>query len=269
MLSSKKNLISAIQLDDFLSCYFLERASKIKIKLPTLHHLQPGKSLCEVADIVLVNEPTVRYGLKSLVQFDYGGLMVREGRRRKLRLPPIEEENFKAEINQQHDEKNGGRIVAEDIQNLLFSKFDCNDSISGVYPLLDRLNIVWISGRPKHPKHSEEATAKFKELVPEELKKIQQDYPKVKQEVWRQDESRIGPPGSLSRVWASKGIRPLVVRQKQFLSAYIYAVCAQKDTGYALVLAEANADMMPIHLDLIAENIDEDPTAIILMDHAS
>ena len=53
MLTAKKNLISAIQLDDFLSCYFLERASKIKIKLPTLHHLQPGKSLCEVADIVL------------------------------------------------------------------------------------------------------------------------------------------------------------------------------------------------------------------------
>ena len=54
--------------------------------------------------------------------------MVREGRRHKLRLPSIEEENFKAEINQQHDEKNGGRIVAEDIQNLLASKLDCNDS---------------------------------------------------------------------------------------------------------------------------------------------
>ena len=65
MLTAKKNLISAIQLDDFLSGYFLERASKIKIKLPTLHHLQPGNSLCEVADIVLVNEPTIRSGLKS------------------------------------------------------------------------------------------------------------------------------------------------------------------------------------------------------------
>ena len=64
------------------------------------------------------------------------------GRRRKLRLPPIEEENFKAEINQQPGEKNGGRIVAEDIQNLLASKLDCNDSILGVYTLLDRLNIV-------------------------------------------------------------------------------------------------------------------------------
>ena len=54
-----------------------------------------------------------------------------------------------------------------------------------------------------------------------------------------------------------------------FYRPIFYAVCAQKDTGYALVLAEANADMMPIHLDLIAENIDEDPTAIILMDHTS
>ena len=114
--------------------------------MPTLHHLQPGKNLCEVADIVLVNEPTVRSGLKSLVEFDYEGLMLCEGRGRKLRRPPIEEENFKAEIDRQHDEKNGGRIVAEDIQNLLFSKFDCNDSISGVYTLLDRLNIVWIGG---------------------------------------------------------------------------------------------------------------------------
>ena len=68
--------------------------------------------------------------------------MVHEGRRHKLRLPSIEEENFKAEINQPHGEKNGGRIVAEDIQNLLASKLDCNDSISGVYTLLDCLNIV-------------------------------------------------------------------------------------------------------------------------------
>ena len=48
-----------------------------------------------------------------------------------------------------------------------------------------------------------------------------------------------------------------------------YAVCAQKrDTDYALVLAEANADMMKTHLDLIDENIDEDSITIILMDHA-
>ena len=68
--------------------------------------------------------------------------MVREGRSHNLRLPSIEDENFKAEINQQHGEKNGGRIVAEDIQNLLAAKLDCNDSISGVYLLLDCLTIV-------------------------------------------------------------------------------------------------------------------------------
>ena len=57
--------------------------------------------------------------------------------------------------------------------------------------------------------------------------------------------------------------------KRNFHRPIFYAVCAQKDTGYALVLAEANADMMPIDLDLIAENIAEDSTAIILMGHAS
>jgi len=56
--------------------------------------------------------------------------------------------------------------------------------------------------------------------------------------------------------------------KSNFYRPIFYAACAQKDTGYALVLAEANADMMPTHLDLIAGNIDEDSIAIILMDHA-
>jgi transposase len=109
-----------------------------------------------VADIVLVDERTVRSWLKSFVEFDYEGLIEREGRGRRPRLPPESEEIFKDEIDRLHDEKNGGRVLAEDIQRLLFEKFDCNYSISGVYTLLDRLNIVWISGRSKHPKHSEE-----------------------------------------------------------------------------------------------------------------
>ncbi|MFK7873652.1 MAG: hypothetical protein AB8C84_10905 [Oligoflexales bacterium] len=32
----------------------------------------------------------------------------------------------------------------------MLEKFDCSYSISGVYALLDRLYIVWISGCSKH-----------------------------------------------------------------------------------------------------------------------
>ena len=60
----------------------------------------------------------------------------------------------------------------------------------GVYALLDRLNIVWISGRSKHPKCSDEVISQFKELFPDELKKIQEENPELKIEVWWQDETR-------------------------------------------------------------------------------
>tara|TARA_Y100000310_G_scaffold335936_1_gene419204 strand:- start:39 stop:1097 length:1059 start_codon:yes stop_codon:yes gene_type:complete len=270
MLQAKKQLITAIQEYDFLSCFKVERDPKIKIKLQALHHLQQGKKLCEVAKIVLADERTVRSWLRSFVEFDYEGLIEREGRGRKPRLPPEEEENFKDEIDRLHEDKNGGRIIAEDIQKLLSEKFDCNYSTSGVYTLLDRLNVVWISGRSKHPKHSEEAVEQFKELFPDELKKIQDEHPDTVIEVWWQDESRIGQQGSLSRVWAAKGTRPRVIRQKQFLSTYIFgAVCPEKDKGCALVLPETNTGMMQIHLDLISKNVEEDSLAIILMDRAS
>lgn len=99
---------------------------------------------------------------------------------------------------------------------MLLKKFECNYSRSGVYTLLDRLNIVWITGRSKHPKSSQEAIDSFKETFPEEVDKIRE-----KIEIWWQDESRVGQQGSLSRVWAAKGTRPRVVRQRQFLSTYI------------------------------------------------
>lgn len=102
------------------------------------------------------------------------------------------------------------------------------------------------------------------------MQKIQEDNPNVEIEIWWQDESRIGQQGSLSRVWAAKTARPRVVRQKQFLSTYIFgAVCPEKDKGCALVLPEVNTGMMQIHLNQISQNIDENALAIILMDRSS
>ncbi|MCB9026015.1 MAG: IS630 family transposase [Bdellovibrionaceae bacterium] len=89
-------------------------------------------------------------------------------------------------------------------------------------------------------------------------------------EVWWQDESRIGQQGSLSRVWAEKGTRPRVVRQRQFLSTYIFgAVCPDRDEGCALILPECNSGMMQIHLDEISKKVHDGYHAIVLMDRAS
>jgi transposase len=269
-MKKTSDLVQEIQEFDFKSEFKRERDPLIKIKLLALHHLQSGMLLKDVADLVLYDECALRRWIRSFVDFDYEGLIEKPGRGQKPRLKSEEEERFKDSLDELYDQKNGGRITVEDIQNLLASEFDCNYSRSGVYTLLDRLNIVWISGRSKHPKHSQEVIDNFKETFPEEVEKIKEKIENKKIEIWWQDESRVGQQGSLSRVWASKGTRPRVVRQKQFLSTYLFgACCPEKDKGCALILPRCCSGMMQLHLNEIAKNIEEGFHAILLMDRAS
>ena len=164
----------------------------------------------------------------------------------------------------------GGRITAKNIKPLLTDKFDCNYSASGVYSRLDRLNMVWISGRSKDPKSSEEATLAFKENFPDEVEKITKQIKNEHIKVWWPDESRIGQQGSLTRQWATKGTRPRVIRQKQSISTYVFgAIFPDKDKGCALVLAETNTGMMQLHLNQISEQVEDGYHAIMMMDRAS
>ena len=122
--------------------------------------------------MVLAKEKTLPSWVDAFVEFDYKGLIEREGRVRKPRLPPEKEEDFKIELDKMQVSIQGGRIIAKNIKQLLTDKFDCNYSDSGVYSLLDRLNIDCISGRSKHPKSSEEAILAFKDNFPDEVEKI-------------------------------------------------------------------------------------------------
>lgn len=269
-METVKELTQRIQDFDFMSEYKRERDPLIKVKFQALHHLQNGRSLQDTADIVLYDAQAVRSWIRRFVEFDYEGLIEKSGRGRKPRLSSEQEENFKDALDGLHNNKGGGRITVADIKNLLADQFDCNYSHSGIYTLLDRLNIVWISGRSKHPKQNEEAIEAFKNTFPEEKSKIEDRVRTRKIEVWWQDESRVGQQGSLSRIWAAKGTRPRVIRQNQYLSTYIFgACCPEKDKGCALILPECQTGMMQLHLEEISKNVEEGCHAILLMDRAS
>ncbi len=269
-MTQTKGLVEQIQDFDFFASYKVERDPRIKIKLQALHHLQKGKTIQEVSDITLYGPQSIKSWLDSFIEFDYEGLIEREGRGRKPRLEPEDEEKFKDAICKLQDTKKGGSVGATEIRSLLADQFDCCYSQSGTYALLDRLNLVWITGRSKHPKSSDEAIELYKELFPIEVENIKSFIESEKIEIWWQDESRIGQQGSLSRVWATKGTRPRVVRQKQFLSTYIFgAVCPDRDVGCALILPECNAGMMQLHLDEISSAVRKGYHAIILIDRAS
>jgi len=265
-----RDLVKEIQDFDFKLEYKHEQNPLIKIKLLALHHLQSGKFLKDVAEMVLYDEKAVRRWIRRFIAYDYEGLIEKKGRGLKPRLPKDQEEAFKDALDDLYEQKNGGRVSVDDMQNLLADKFDCNYSRSGVYTLLDRINIVWITGRSKHPQHSQEAIDQFKETFPEEVKKIKKEIKNKKIEVWWQDESRVGQQGSLSRVWAAKGTRPRVVRQRQFLNTYIFgACCPDKDKGCALILPECHSGMMQLHLNEISKNVEDGFHAIIIIDRAS
>ena len=84
-------------------------------------------------------------------------------------------------------------------------------------------------------------------------------------EVWFQDETRVGQQGSISRTWHTKGERPRLVKQQQFLSAYIYgAVCPAKNKSSAIFASEVSTEIMQIHLNHLSEEIEG--YAVILMD---
>jgi transposase len=265
-----KDLILEIQEYDFKLEFKRERNPLIKIKFLALHHLQSGKLLKDVADIVLYDEKAVRCWLRRFIEFDYEGLIEKAGRGQRPRLPKEKEEEFRDELDKLYEKRKGGRIKVDDIQKLLLDKFDCNYSHSGVYTLLDRINIVWITGRSKHPKHNEKLIENFKENFPDEVIKIKKELDNDKIEIWWQDESRVGQQGSLSRVWATKGTRPRVVRQRQFLNTYIFgACCPEKDKGCALILPECHTGMMQLHLDEISKNVEDGFHAIVIIDSAS
>ena len=47
--------------------------------------------------------------------------------------------------------------------------------------------------------------------------------------IWFQDEARFGQQNTTTRIWATKGSRPRVVKQQQFEYAYLFgAVCIKR-----------------------------------------
>jgi hypothetical protein len=87
--------------------------------------------------------------------------------------------------------------------------------------------------------------------------------------VWFQDEARVGQHGALTRIWAERGSRPRVKRDRRFLWAYLFgAICPARGTGAALVMPYVGIDAMNQHLVEISANVSPDAIALVVFDGA-
>lgn len=88
-------------------------------------------------------------------------------------------------------------------------------------------------------------------------------------DIWQQDESRAGQQGSLTRIWAPKGTRPRKVRQRQFISTYIYgSACAATGQTFGLVLPYTNTEAMQLYLDEFSKKIELGRHVALIIDKA-
>lgn len=250
--------------------YQSEKDARMSKRLLCLYHLAIGKKLHEVIDITLASESSIRSWVKKYSESGFLGLLEMDGRGRYPKLPVEKEVEVKNKIIEIQKERDGGRLTGLELQSILKNGFNVDYCLRSVYVLLDRLGFSWISCRSKHPKSSQDTIDTFKNDFPDIAKEVMVNTEETKFEVWWQDEMRIGQQGSLSRVWAKKGTRPRAIKQKQFLSTYIFgACCPDKDKSCGLILPRVDTDMMQMHLQEISKKVEKDHHALILVDRAS
>lgn len=256
---------------DFDKPYKLEANARCKIRLLAMLHIQEGKSFTEVGNLLKVSRRTVAEWYNRFLLEGINGLTDKPRTGRKTTLPVSEESNFKQEVINLQKKRKGGRVKGREIQQMLKELFGVVYSLSGVYDLLDRLGLVWITGRSRHPKADPKDQKEFRENFAEKAKEVlPENVDPDKVNIWFQDEARVGQRGTTTRVWADKGTRPEVVQQQQFQSAYIYgAVCPQNDESVGLVMPCANTEVTEIHLQMISDVTPDGHHALIICDRAS
>jgi hypothetical protein len=76
----------------------------------------------------------------------------------------------------------------------------------------------------------------LKKLQIEVIKQIPGHVALDKVDIWFQDEARFGQQNTTTRLWATKGSRPRVVKQQQFEYVYLFgAVCPATGETEALI----------------------------------
>lgn len=79
----------------------------------------------------------------------------------------------------------------------------------------------------------------------------------------------MGQQGTLTRIWAETGSRPIAIQDCGFKSAYIFgAICPTSQKASAVIFNGVGAAEMNIHLNEISKTLSDNVHAVIIMDRA-
>lgn len=155
---------TALPQEDFEELYNSTNDPKVRLKILTLLQLKEGKTIKEATEIFKIHRDTVRNWIKRSSN-GLSGLANKPMSGRKTKLRKEDEEAFKKIFKEESDRRIGGRLTGHDIQQILAKEFNAIYTLTGVYRLLKRLKIVWITSRSIHPKQDEKVQEDFKKTL--------------------------------------------------------------------------------------------------------
>jgi transposase len=143
-----------------------EPSGRKRLRYMGLAHLKDGRTITEVATALRVTRHTV---MRWLNWFNAEGVQRLKGVPHTWstqRLPRSQEEAFRQAVEQLQAQRGGGRVRGEDIRQLLAEQFGVVYRLNGVYDLLKRLDMAWITARSVSPHANAARQAAFKKFYP-------------------------------------------------------------------------------------------------------
>jgi transposase len=142
-----------------------ESHGRNRMRLLAMHHLQSGKSIKSVAEIVQSHWTTVQAWLQRFREFSFDGLfeLQRSGAPRKLQTD--QEVFLSNKIKTLSEDKTNGYITGKELHQMLIDKYNTQCTLKTIYNTLHRLGFSWITSRSIHSKSSTEVQNAYKKTL--------------------------------------------------------------------------------------------------------
>jgi len=162
MRGRKRTISEDINNHNFIRLSKTASHPRERLRFLAFSHIQEGKSNTEISKMLKVHIMTITDWIKKFNKEGIEGLKEKGGRGAKPKLSVSEEDAFRKAVIELQDQKKGGRIKGDDVLQLMEEKFGITCTMKSVYNALHRVNLVWISGRSKHPKSDPQIQEDFK-----------------------------------------------------------------------------------------------------------
>jgi transposase len=149
-----------------------ESCPRVRERLLGIHNLMIGKNRIQAANAVGRNPEWLRDWVLRYEDGGYENLFDNPRPGQKSYLSKKEELELSILILQAQDNKNGGRITGPEINMMIKDKFGVEYKSSGLYDLLERIGLSWVSSRSKHPKSDEKKQQAFKQTFKARMEQI-------------------------------------------------------------------------------------------------